>query len=315
MTVDLDMMLDLRDVQVARDVQRRAEMGWFDVEFTMYGCTYQKNGERYYRVSAQEEKIYEYIENEEKDEVLASDICALSRKYPVPTGMQEYIAADVKVELAKEMAEKYPLDFFMLLEKLAQEAEENTAWDYLNDKMRSLEGTFDLKKFAQLKQETRYAYFHRKINAENYRDLLKMIAAEERYMEENIIVKDIFEKTFYAFAYEMNDRINYVINARKGHIYQKKTELEQKGIYTTPLYVETCYYNYEVRLPDVRKIFEKHMREYLNEEYFNFMRQIYTKNRQISVERFAKELKTAEKCYGSAAADTLRHYAVRWGIM
>lgn len=79
--------------------------------------------------------------------------------------------------------------------------------------------------------------------------------------------------------------------------------------------METCYYNYEVRLPDVRKIFEQHMREYLNYDYFNFMRQIYTKNEQISVEKFAEELKTAERCYGSDAADTLRHYAVRWGIM
>lgn len=309
MTVDLDMMLDLRDVQ------RRAEMGWFDVEFTMYGCAYQKNGERYYRVSAQEEKIYEYIENEEKDDVLAGDICTLSRKYPVPTGMQEYIAADVKVELAKEMAEKYPFDFFMLLEKLAQEAEENTAWDYLRMKMSKLEGTFDLTEFVRFKQEIRYAYFHRKINAENYHTLLKMVDDEERYMEENIIVKDIFEKTFYAFCYEANNKLNYVINARKGHIYQKKSELEQRGIYTTPLYMETCYYNYEVRLPDVRKIFEQHMREYLNYDYFNFMRQIYTKNEQISVEKFAEELKTAERCYGSDAADTLRHYAVRWGIM
>lgn len=315
MTVDLDMMLDLRDVQVARDVQRRAEMGWFDVEFTMYGCAYQKNGERYYRVSAQEEKIYEYIENEEKDDVLASDICILSRKYPVPTGMQEYISADVKVELAKEMAEKYPLDFFVLLEKLAQEAEENTAWDYLRAKMSKLEGTFDLTAFVRFRQEIRYAYFHRKINAENYHILLQMVAAEERYMEENIIVKDIFEKTFYAFAYEANNKLNYVINARKGHIYQKKAELEQRGIYTTPLYMETCYYNYEVRLPDVRKIFEEHMRNYLNRDYFDFMRQLYTKNEQISGEKFANELKLAEKCYGKAAADTLRHYAVRWGIM
>lgn len=56
MTVDLDMMLDLRDLQVARDVQRRAEMGWFDVEFTMYGCAYYQNGERYYRVSAHDRK-------------------------------------------------------------------------------------------------------------------------------------------------------------------------------------------------------------------------------------------------------------------
>ena len=31
MTVDLNMMLDLRDLQVAMDVAKRAELGWFDV--------------------------------------------------------------------------------------------------------------------------------------------------------------------------------------------------------------------------------------------------------------------------------------------
>ena len=40
MTVDLNMMLDLRDLQVAMDVAKRAELGWFDVEFTMYGTCF-----------------------------------------------------------------------------------------------------------------------------------------------------------------------------------------------------------------------------------------------------------------------------------
>ena len=46
MTVDLDSMMDMRDVQVALDVAKRAEMGWFDVEFTMYGCAYWDKGKR-----------------------------------------------------------------------------------------------------------------------------------------------------------------------------------------------------------------------------------------------------------------------------
>ena len=40
MTVELDAMMELRDLQVAMDIAHRAEMGWFDVEFTMYGCCY-----------------------------------------------------------------------------------------------------------------------------------------------------------------------------------------------------------------------------------------------------------------------------------
>ena len=99
------------------DVARRAEMGWFDVEFTMYGCAYWDNGKRYYRVSAFEEKIYDFIAGGAGQDVFPTDICVLSRKYPVPTGMREYIALDVKKDLALEMAEKFPADFFILLEQ------------------------------------------------------------------------------------------------------------------------------------------------------------------------------------------------------
>ena len=62
MTVDLNMMLDLRDLQVAMDVAKRAELGWFDVEFTMYGTCFSQDGQRYFRVSAQADKIYDWIE-------------------------------------------------------------------------------------------------------------------------------------------------------------------------------------------------------------------------------------------------------------
>ena len=50
-----------RDIQAASEVARRAELGWFDVEFTMYGSAYLENGKRYYQVSAEAEKIYEIL--------------------------------------------------------------------------------------------------------------------------------------------------------------------------------------------------------------------------------------------------------------
>ena len=312
MTVDLDMMLDLRDLQVARDVQRRAEMGWFDVEFTMYGCAYYQNGERYYRVSAHDEKIYDFIENEQN---LASDMYMLSRRYPVPTGMQEYIAVDIKKELAKEMAEAFPMEFFVMLEDLAKKAEESTAFGYLQDEMNKIEGTFDSKRLKRLHEESWYAYFRRKIAHEEYQQIKKWLHDEERSMEENVVAKDIFEKTFYAFAYEDNGQIKYVVNAGKGHIYQRKNELEKQGFFIAPLYENTCYYNYDVRLPEVRRIFEAEMHENLSTEYVRKMKDIYTKNTHIPTKEFAEYVCETREKYGEKAVETLRHYGVRWGII
>lgn len=266
-------------------------------------------------MSAQDEKIYEFIEQESAVGALATDICVLSRKYPVPAGMQEYIAIDVKRELAKEMAEKYPIGFFALLNDLAAKATESTALEYLAAQMEQIEATFDLKKLSRLREEAGYAYFHRKITLTEYENIRQWLKAEERFMEDAAAVKDIFEKTFYALAYEESGQIKYVINARKGYIYQKKNELEQRGIFVAPLYKNTCYYNYDLRLPEVRKVFEKEAREYLTKEYLTKTQSIYTKNTRISAEKFAEIVDQTAHDYGNAAKETLKHYGLRWGVI
>ena len=53
-----------RDIQVARDFGRKAELGWMEVEFTVYGCAYLDPIENkvLYRVSSHAEDIYQFIE-------------------------------------------------------------------------------------------------------------------------------------------------------------------------------------------------------------------------------------------------------------
>ena len=48
MTGNLEMLMNMRNakimkeanVQTAEDIAKKAELGYFDVEFTMYGCAY-----------------------------------------------------------------------------------------------------------------------------------------------------------------------------------------------------------------------------------------------------------------------------------
>ena len=64
MTGDLSLFSKFRDIQAADYVRRRAELGWFDVEFTMYGCAYLDihDNKMRYKVSSREEDIYDFIE-------------------------------------------------------------------------------------------------------------------------------------------------------------------------------------------------------------------------------------------------------------
>ena len=106
-----------------------------------------------------------------------------------------------------------------------------------------------------------------------------------------------------------------MVNAREGYIYQRKNELEREGYFITPIYASTCYYNYDLRLPEVRKKFEVEMRENLSADYVRKIKSIYTKNDRIKTEEFLGYVRAAEEKYGEKAADTLKHYGLRWGIM
>ena len=108
-------MMKFRDIQVAEDVGKKAALGWFDVEFTMYGCAYweKEQDKLYYKVSTQAEDIYDFIEQSAAKDIYPSNVLSLSKKCPVPAGMKEWIAQDVKVELAQKLKVIYPKDCFI----------------------------------------------------------------------------------------------------------------------------------------------------------------------------------------------------------
>lgn len=316
MTVDLDSMMDMRDVQVALDVARRAEMGWFDVEFTMYGCAYGEDGKRFYRVSAFDEKIYDFIEGSAKKDVFPTDLFVLTRKYPVPTGMREYIALDVKKELAAEMAEQFPSEFFVMLAQLAREAAEDRALPWLLAQQEQVSGCFDLKKMRRFQEIVDYAYTCRKLRQESYAELAAWIAEEKKSMEENVIAKDIFEKTFYAIAYKNEDgALTYLDNAQKATVYAKKYALESQGRFVTPVFAQTYWYNYTVRLPQIHSRFLSALHDTVNSDYLALLEKISAHNDRLSPGDFQKRLDYAAQQFGELAAGTLGQYGRRWGII
>ena len=58
-----------RDLECASNVAIMAQLGCFDTEFWVFGCTYKENGKIYYRVSSKEEDIRQFI-----DECVQNDI-------------------------------------------------------------------------------------------------------------------------------------------------------------------------------------------------------------------------------------------------
>ena len=185
-----------RDIQAASEVARRAELGWFDVEFTMYGSAYLENGKRYYQVSAEAEKIYESIDRNLQSGFLPTNVISMTEKVPVPVGMRDFIALEVKKELSLQMQRYYPIEFFVYLEQLAEKIEENTAFDFLDRERERLENCFDAKKLENFELLVEYMYLRRKIDTKNYRLFKDWLMNERKYMDIVIVQKGKVNDSF-----------------------------------------------------------------------------------------------------------------------
>lgn len=269
MTVELDMMIEMRDLQVAMDVNKKAEMGWFDVEFTFYGCCFQKEKSRYFRISENADKIYEFIEKSRINKCITSNIKKITQKHQVPIGMKEYIAQDVKIELAKQLKDAYPIEFFFDMQKYADQAEEQTAVPFLIDLWENeIEGCFNSEKISRYECLLEYMYECCKLTYLQYRQIYDWIVDERKSMENDPVAKDILEKTFYGIAYEKEENsFEYLDNARKEYIYWKKDELERDGDFVSFIYKKKYWYNYSKKLSQIHKMFENDMNLYLTDQF------------------------------------------------
>lgn len=312
MTGNLSRMMKLRDVQVAEEVGKMAELGYFDVEFTMYGCAYLENGKRYYKVSPEAADIYCFIERANLRNIFPSNVLHYTKKCAVPAGMKEVIAQDVKVEVAKQLRELYPVDFFEMLYTLTEQVTENSASAMLWQRVDELEGLFDIEKLRRFEELLDYMYACRKVTTDEYEKLHAWLKDERKSMLENFETKDIFEKTMYGVLYMDGERPRYIENARMESVYEKLYDIETQGGVVTPVFAKTFWYNYSYRLADVIKDYKQELHQVFDKSYLEELEKIRRAPQHWSL--FDATLKKVEEEFGEKPAETLCRYGDRWGI-
>lgn len=312
MTVDLGMMLDLRDAQVAQEVAERAALGWFDVEFTMYGCAYMKNGERFFVVSALENQINRFVETSIEKGILTSKVHRLTKRCQVPGGMKEHIAIQVKTELAKWLKDNYSGDFFAELERLPDVKSIPEVVSMMKQKQIYLTGKFDANLINDFEALNRYLLRRKCISVACFREYENWIADERKYMMRSAEEKDRFEKTFFGIAYRNNiGNLQYYTNACEEQVYHKQEELLEKGVLVTPVLRRVYYYNnVNIRLQDVKNQFLQTIHQHYSEVFCEELESVLQKSKE---EKKAQgRIKLAQVQKTEAEQNTWEFYEKLW---
>lgn len=315
MTADILKVLEMRDALVAAEVAKMAELGWFETEFTIYGCAYYKNGERQYRLSAEPEKIYDFMEYGAQYQVLPSDIMMLSERYPVPIGMQDAVVLEVKKILARKMQEAYTVEFFEFLSSIKEAAQEERGYAYLLRQQEAVTGCFDKKALKRFETLAAFVYQRGKITKLQYEHFIERIREESNNIEDETISKEISQKTLYAIAYKNMGRIKYVINARKSTIYRKQHELMKKGIFTSPIFSQTYYYRHDTNPAELNQKFTEELEQFATLSDLEELEAVMCRNDKITKAQFETYLQETKQRFGEKAYETLLSYGCRWGIL
>ena len=203
------------------------------------------------------------------------------------------------------------------MEQLAEKIEDNTAFDYLENERKRLENCFDAKKLENFELLVEYMYLRRKIDMKNYQYFKSWLVNERKYMDIIIVQKGKNRRQFYGFGYKtlLSDTVQYVSNARKEVVYEKKYNLERQGAIVTPIFTELYEQKQDVLVPQIRKQFEKDLERFADYEYVQQLQKICTKNSCMEKEEFMNCLNEVERQFGLPARMTIEQYGYRWGIL
>lgn len=310
MTANYEFVNKLRDVLVAEQVGKMAALGYFDVEFTLYGCAYYvaKNDMLYFKVSGNAADIYRYADLAQRQDIFPSAVECLTLKCPVPLGEKETIELKVKRRLARQLQSKYPKTFFLKLAELSKRVQNNSAASQLWCLAEEIEGHFEENQLTQFEELLHYTYSCRKITREEYNKLLTWLQEEYDNMIDGVIDQDVYEKTLHGIAYESDGKISYYSNAQFDYVYRKAESLEKKGLFVSPLFSRHYVYDKQPQLHEKVQQFKTALKQRYTKQY---MQELHTL-RGTGYSREDIVAMGIDACSNEACEETLKRYATRW---
>jgi len=297
-------MLKDPNILVAEQAGAMSAMGYYEKEFTVYGCCFYKDGKRQYIVSSKEEKIIEFLEDEKNQTFFPTPVEHWTSSVLVPSGTEDSIIRTVKKHFARKLSETYSEAYFAELSNLCNVSENDLAESLLLEWQEDLEGVYDENVLQLFESTLLHARNKRIVTALSYYKMQQWIDVVRKDMLDDVIKKSTYMRAMYGYSYIKPDgKYGYYINACKDSAYNYQQRQIEKGVIVTPLVSKTYHFQNNVTPQQVRDQFSNDLPRIFTEQYWDAWNKIRKIPSPILSEIDCTDMKIhIKKTYGTSAA-------------
>ena len=302
-----------RDIECGFSFNRLLELGCFDREFIFSGYGYLEDGKIRYRVSGKEDSIYRAKDESLLYDIYPTPVVKKLKRLVVPSGQLETIKQQMKIELVYEIKEKYNHQYFFALAELAKEPANNSAQSILKALQEELEGRFEEDKLQIFEGLCQLALEGKILTYRAFQEFADWLKFMRRQMEDDILMKDQFERTFSGFAYEkIPGKIAYYLDADWATVKARHEKYKMMGQFVTPIYSKTYWFHDINKISELRKQFADEVELVIDDTVIQLTKSIAALPGAVSQEKYQMLKKQVKENCSSEAYQSFVGYGYRW---
>lgn len=205
--------------------------------------------------------------------------------------------------------------YFQTLDELCSLPADNQAWDILYPWLQEIDGYYEEDALQLFEGAVNYAIITKHLGGEACIRIRKWLQKTRSQIAHRMQVKDNFERTFVGFAYDTRDKqYAFFYNANQKALFDRQKELEQQGIFHTPLYTKQYWYHNSSELKDVRSKFQAEMKLLMDDAYFMRINALRNLTHKALSDHWASCLLEVRDRCSEVAVEGLLYWGYRWNI-
>lgn len=302
-----------RDIHTGFMVGEMIKSGYYEEEFRCFGVAYWQNNDRQCLISSDEIAIYSAVEQMMLDGLIVTPVEEILRRSKQDKmDKQQYLDA-LQNELKQKIFEIYPVEYFDVLKKYADQPNQNTAFSLLFDyrnKLFQQAVDYNWEAFLRLTQSAKTAKF---LSADGYTMLMKNIdlaVFQPAQREKNHMIS--------GFSYlDTSNQWKYYTNGYRPRTVEKKLVFLAQKIITTPIveYQHARENNHAGMVNTIRKNFMTMLPAVFDKDFRIVLQQIQELPATVNKEGFSKFSKSADSGWNPKALSSINGYRFLWHLL